>query len=76
MVAWVDRTDGSRTHSRYFADGIQDLKPPDCLTKAPSDDDEDLPASLEIENTQEREMYDYFLEEVERLEPLVDITQL
>ena len=35
-----------------------------------------LAVVLNVFVAQEREMYDYFLEDVERLEPLVDITQL
>ena len=75
VVAWVSRADGSEINSRHYAEGLKDLRPPDSLLR-PQEEDEVRQDSLEIENSQEREMFDYFLQAVEELEPLVDTTQM
>ena len=75
VVAWVNRLDGGQVHSRHYVDGLKDFRPPDCLSDG-RDDDEPFECTPEIENSQEREMIDYFLQAVDELEPLVDLTQM
>ncbi len=76
VVSWVHRLDGSQVHSRYYTDGIKDFNPPDSVLLADRDEDEPFECTPEIENSQEREMIDYFLQAVDELEPLVDLTQM
>ena len=60
--------------ARYFAKGLKNLHPPEILFD--SDEESGSPEDIEIENTQEREAWDCFLEYVNDLEPLVDTTQM
>ena len=77
VVSWVNRLDGGQVHSRHYADGIQDFRPPDrVLSDDRDDEDEPLDCTPEIENSQEKEMIDYVLQAVDELEPLVDLTQM
>ena len=62
-------------NSRHYAEGLKDLMPPDALLW-PRDEGDVQQDTPEIENSQEREMIDYFLQAVEELEPLVDTTQM
>ncbi len=77
LVSWANRIDGGRVHTRHYAEGIKNFKPPDCvLADGRDDEDESSESTPEIENSQEREMMDYFLQAVDELEPLVDVTQM
>ena len=76
VVSWVHRLDSSQVHSRYYTDGIKDFNPPDNVLLGDHDEDEPFECTPEIENSQEREMIDYFLQAVDEVEPLVDLTQM
>ncbi len=76
VVSWVHRIDGSQIHSRHDVDGITDFRPPRPVIWGDRKEGETLECRPEIENPDEKEIIDYFLQAVDELEPLIDLTQL
>ena len=75
--SWRERSSHREYHVEHTLQGKTHLTPPDAVLNegASQMDSDDVCVESEHEGTQEREIWDYFQQAVDELEPLVDTSQ-